>query len=665
MLKAGSTLISLAAHDDQRAPRVTIGAAGGSFLIDMRRDIDGLDAVVEAARAGRPDAWAELVVRFQDVAVATALGWSGEVESARDVAQEAFALAFAHLRELENASAFPAWFLRLVRTACHRQRRRRAVVTLPLEQVALDDAADPAQIVVSRREAERVRAAVEALPEGERVVIALHYLAGLTYPEVATLLGIGLSAVKKRAHVARRRLKELLPMTADHLYAARPSLSGRFRDTVLLFAAIRDRDRASVRQLLARDPGLVSAEEDWTPEEAFAANLPYAAHATPLVRAAGACDIEIVRLLLDAGGDPDGACGCVGAETPVWAATVIGAADVVAELLAGGASPDAAAFQGATALHVAVQRGHGDIERLLRAAGADGELVDAGGRTPADWARPGGEDDPTAPPGVLVTGIRALDLFAPIGRGTVQRWAAGYGLGQFVVLVAVVHALSDLDCWFVGFEQDLIGAAEVERALAELGARGTVRLVGRGTEPALARERFARTVGDVCGTVGTPRLVVCLEARGHAHDVALAGPRFRADAGVAATLIVDPFTGRVPATPAGPPEGYDAQVAFDPVRAGRRLYPAIDPVATVARAHPSEAHAYLAAQASSLLAEYAATDRELGLPEPAGRRLQAAQQLIRLLAQPLTVAEPFTSVPGERTTYGDLLYGVSEILSRA
>ena len=629
----------------------------------MHGEIDGLDSVVEAARAGSPDAWAELVVRFQNVAVATALGWSGEVESARDAAQEAFALAFGHLHELEDASAFPAWFLRLVRTACHRQRRRRAVVTMSLEHVAVDDAADPAHIVVSRREAERVRAAVEALPGGERVVIALHHLAGLTYLEAASLLGIGLSAAKKRAYVARRRLKELLPMTADHLSAARPSRSGRFPDTVLLFAAIRDRDRASVSQLLARDPGLVSAEEDWTPEEAFAANLPYAARATPLVRAAGTGDIELVRMLLDAGGDPGGACGCVGAETPVWAATVVGAADVVAELLVRGASPNAAAFQGATALHVAVQRGRGEIARLLCAAGADGELADAGGRTPADWARPGGQDDPAAPPGVLVTGIRALDLFAPIGRGTVQRWAAGYGLGQVVVLVAVVHALSDLDCWFVGFEQDLIGAAEVEHALAELGARGTIRLVARGTEPALARERFAGTVGDVFSAVGTPRLVVCLEARGHAHDVALALPRFRADAGAAATLVVDPFTGRLPTTHARPPEGYDAQVAFDSVRAARRLYPAIDPVATVARVYPSEAHADLATRARSLLAEYAATDPELGLLERAGQRPNAAQRLIRLLEQPLAVAEPFTSVPGQRTTYGDLLEGAREILS--
>src|SRR5262249_18249394 len=109
--------------------------------------------------------------------------------------------------------------------------------------------------------------------------------------------------------------------------------------------------------------------------------------------------------------------------------------------------------------------------------------------------------------------------------------------------------------------------------------------------------------------------------------------------------------------------GYDSQVAFDQVRAARRLYPAIDPVTTVARAHPDEAHADLAARARSLLVEYAATDPELGLPEPAEQRLHAAQRLIRLLAQPLVVAEPFTSVPGQRTTYSDLLGAVRDILS--
>src|SRR5262249_60350067 len=97
--------------------------------------------------------------------------------------------------------------------------------------------------VRARDGARRVRAAVEALPEPERLVVALHYLAGMTYPEVAAFLGIGPSAAKKRAHIARRRLKELLPMAADLLADARPSRDGRFRDTILLFAPIRPRAR--------------------------------------------------------------------------------------------------------------------------------------------------------------------------------------------------------------------------------------------------------------------------------------------------------------------------------------------------------------------------------------------------------------------------------------
>jgi hypothetical protein len=189
--------------------------------------------------------------------------------------------------------------------------------------------------------------------------------------------------------------------------------------------------------------------------------------------------------------------------------------------------------------------------------------------------------------------------------------------------------------------------------------------VARDTEAALARDRFARTVDDVAGAAGTPRLVICLEAVGHAHDVGLALPRLRAGAGVAGTLVVAPYTGRLAAAPPSPPEGYDAQVAFDPVRAGRRLYPAIDPATTVARVHPSEAHAGLAGRARALLAEYAATDPDLALPEPDGPRAAAARRVIGLLAQALVVAEPFTSTPGERTEYHDLLAATAEILTNA
>ena len=114
-------------------------------------------------------------------------------------------------------------------------------------------------------EAATVRAAVERLPEGERCVVALHHLAGMPYAEVAAFLGITVSAAKKRAWSARARLKELLPMVADALAAARPSGTEAFRDTILVFQALRAHDADALARLLARNPSLATATEDWSP----------------------------------------------------------------------------------------------------------------------------------------------------------------------------------------------------------------------------------------------------------------------------------------------------------------------------------------------------------------------------------------------------------------
>jgi RNA polymerase sigma factor (sigma-70 family) len=633
----------------------------------MKTELTGL---VEAARAGSPDAWRVLIDRFQDLAVALAYGRLGEMESARDASQEAVGLAFGPLDELADPAAFPGWFTRLVLTACHRQHRRRRLPTVPLDDVPVATApgADPAAVVARRWEAERVRSAVEALPEAERMVVALHYLAGLTYPEVAEFLGVGLSAAKKRAHVARGRLKELLPMAADLLARSRPSRDGRFRDTILLFAAIRRHDRPSVERLLARDPGLARVQEDWTPAEAREAGLPYAGDATPLIRAAGAGDIALVRMLVAAGAEPGAPCRCAGAETPLWSATLAGSAEVVAFLLQAGADPNAPAFAGATPLHVAAQRGRDDLARLLLAAGADPDRADEGGRVPADWSRPGWPEAPGPDRAVWVaTGIRALDLLAPLRRGCAQRWPAAYGLGQFVVLAEVARALAPATTWWIGFEQAHVDRAEVDHVLSETGLSSEIRLVPREVEPATARARFAEAVDEVLRpAAGPPSLVVCLEAPGHAHDVTLALARLSGAPNVAATLVVERFAGEWPAPGDSVPEGYCAQVAFDRRRVVRRLYPAVDPLTTVSATYPDERHRRLATEARALLAWYAGEDPDLLLADAASsgepERAGAAQRLLRLLAQPFVVAEPFTSRPGERTGWTDLLDGVEAIL---
>ncbi len=326
-------------------------------------DRDRWAALVGAAQRGDASAWPELIDRFEDIAVASAVGLCGDLDEAPDIAQEAFVLAFRHIADLQDPAAFPAWLLRLVRTATNRRTRRRRFAAVPLDAVPRDDgpgalvdpAAGPEEVVLAAVEAAEVRAAVERLPEGERCVVALHHLAGMPYAEVAAFLGITVSAAKKRAWSARTRLKELLPMVADALAAARPSGTESFRDTILLFQALRAQDADGLARLLARNPSLATATEDWSPVEGIESRLGFSDRATALIRAAGIGDLRLVRLLVEAGAPVADACPCANHESALWAAVNIGAADVVDYLLDHGASVDGGAFDGeATALHVAV-----------------------------------------------------------------------------------------------------------------------------------------------------------------------------------------------------------------------------------------------------------------------------------------------------------------------
>ena len=85
-------------------------------------------------------------------------------------------------------------------------------------QVPLEDAPEPsveAEDPARKQEMMRLREAVAALPEKSRAVIELHWFEGLSFAEVAQVLGLGLSAVKTRAHRAYKDLRA--QMESDHL----------------------------------------------------------------------------------------------------------------------------------------------------------------------------------------------------------------------------------------------------------------------------------------------------------------------------------------------------------------------------------------------------------------------------------------------------------------
>ena len=163
-------------------------------------------------RTGRGDraAFNELYRRFARPVLAMALRQLGDHGRAEDAAQETFAAIWRSARSYrsERGSA-SAWLYTVARNAIiDRARQRTEPVAEAADEVAAD--ASPEEAVESAWVAWRVHAALERLPERERVVLELAYWSGLSQSEIASYLNVPLGTVKTRTRGGMSRLAGLL-----------------------------------------------------------------------------------------------------------------------------------------------------------------------------------------------------------------------------------------------------------------------------------------------------------------------------------------------------------------------------------------------------------------------------------------------------------------------
>ncbi|MGH9047717.1 MAG: ankyrin repeat domain-containing protein, partial [Acidimicrobiales bacterium] len=425
-------------------------------------------------------------------------------------------------------------------------------------------------------------------------------------------------------------------------------------------------DADGLARLLGRNPSLATATEDWSPAEGFESRLGFSDRATALVRAAGIGDLQLVRLLVEAGAPVDDACLCKGHESALWAAVNIGAADVVDYLLAHGASANGGAFDGeATALHVAVYRERHDIVRKLLAAGADPAAIDAHGRTAATWGALKAARRTAANDGdVLWTGIRAIDLFAPLKRGALVYIPPAYGLGAIAAVLGVVDSVAPAQWWMVGFEHGPYESVELQRDALERDMTATIDLVDPG-DPGDRRRQFAESLKRLAATPG-PKVVTCVPSPGHEHDVTVALPGLVANSSVLATVVLASYTSEPAPVPEALPEGFDARITFDKARARAGCWPAIDPDRTSPRTYPNERHERIASAARSAIADYAILDPAFALTNPSAfddpDAAERAQALIRYLTHAFRVTELFFAEPAAETSIAEVLDTVANLL---
>jgi RNA polymerase sigma-70 factor (ECF subfamily) len=172
------------------------------------------------ARDGDVAAYEELVTRYQ--ALAFRVAWlvvrhRGEAE---DAVQDAFVKAYYALPRFRPGAPFRPWLLRIVANeARNRGRSTRRHDRLTLRVAATDDpvhSPSPEGVALARDDAETLTAALDRLPERDRLVIAYRYLFEMSEAETADALGVRPGTVKSRLSRAMVRLRtELVERMPD------------------------------------------------------------------------------------------------------------------------------------------------------------------------------------------------------------------------------------------------------------------------------------------------------------------------------------------------------------------------------------------------------------------------------------------------------------------
>ena len=187
---------------------------------------------VQKVLAGDQAAYEPLVEAYQGRIFAFVAGRIRNFSATEDIVQNAFVEAYMHLKSLKSPEKFSGWLRGIALNLSNKwlQQKRPVVsiddtsrdITPEVSELPLP--ALPDEALEKTETKETVIAAIDTLPDIYREAVLLHYMEGLTYPEIAAFLDIPESTVTGRLQVARNRLRdELMPLVEDTLREKRPT----------------------------------------------------------------------------------------------------------------------------------------------------------------------------------------------------------------------------------------------------------------------------------------------------------------------------------------------------------------------------------------------------------------------------------------------------------
>lgn len=181
--------------------------------------------LVREVQAGRTDAFAHLVTRYQDRVFNACWRICGHPDDASDLTQEAFLKAFSAIATFQGKSGFYTWLFRIAMNLALSQRKRvklRYVASLDddgdrsnAERVPDRRSVDPSDRAATNEVRDRLARALGELDAHHRVVIVLRDIEAFDYERIAHILGVAVGTVKSRVFRARKALRERMEDNID------------------------------------------------------------------------------------------------------------------------------------------------------------------------------------------------------------------------------------------------------------------------------------------------------------------------------------------------------------------------------------------------------------------------------------------------------------------
>ncbi len=175
--------------------------------------------LVEAARRGDREAYADLIRVRGDRLYGLAQRILRDVDRAEDALQDALVIAWRDLPDLRDPDRFDAWIHRMLVNASYAEARRWKTWNSNVRVLPVNGPAG-ADETLSLDHRDRIERGLRRLPPDQRAILVFTHYLGLTPTEIAERLGIAEGTARSRLHYAHRAMRAALEADERHVAVA-------------------------------------------------------------------------------------------------------------------------------------------------------------------------------------------------------------------------------------------------------------------------------------------------------------------------------------------------------------------------------------------------------------------------------------------------------------